>query len=759
MLIAEELSIAPRQIQATIALLDEGATVPFIARYRKEMTGMLDETTITAIRDRITALRELDKRRQTILRSIEEQGKLTPELQTQIEAARTLSQLEDLYLPYKPKRRTRATIAREKGLEPLAIAIVARSQRNLAAYAASFINENVHSAEEALAGARDIIAEWINEDSQIRAAMRHIYENEAFFVCKVIEGKENEGQKYRDYFDWKEPVKTAPSHRILAMRRGEKEEFLRLSIEPDEDSTIARLVEMALKMPLPASVAAPEPSPLQSINHKLLALHHPAAEAEIRAAAVDSYKRLLRHSMENEIRELTKKRADQEAIRVFVDNLRQLLMAAPLGQKAVLAIDPGFRTGCKVVCLDPQGKLLHDDVIYPVASSARAVEEAAEKIKRMVIAYDIEAIAIGNGTASRETEAFVRSLSLKIPVVMVNESGASVYSASEVAREEFPDKDITVRGAVSIGRRLMDPLAELVKIDPKSIGVGQYQHDVDQNALKQSLDDTVISAVNSVGVEVNTASKELLSYVSGLSSIVARNIVKYREENGPFKSREALKKVPRLGEKAFEQAAGFLRIRGAENPLDASAVHPEAYFVVEKMAKDLGCSLNELMSNEELRKKIKLTDYVSEKIGLPTLQDIMKELAKPGRDPREQFEIFEFASGIEKIEDLRVGMELPGIITNITNFGAFVDIGVHQDGLLHLSQIADRFIKHPSEVLKLQQKVKVRVLEVDIARKRINLTMKGQPPKSKSQPSSKPENYTEPSPTDMLKALKEKFKS
>jgi uncharacterized protein len=745
-IIASKLSVSVRQIEAVVSLLDEGATVPFIARYRKEVTGSLDEVAITSIRDRILSLRELDKRRETVLKSIEEQGKLTPELQAKIEAAQTLSELEDLYLPYKPKRRTRATIAREKGLEPLAFAILTR-EKNLNVLAGDFVSteKSVASAEEALAGARDILAEWINENSKIRAAMRQIFENTAEFVCKVMEGKEEAAQKYRDYFDWRESVKTAPSHRVLAMRRGENEGFLSLSILPEEDQTLEALQEMALKMPPPESFSF-DPNLFMSL------VSSPNAEAEdqIRLAAQDSYKRLLRPSMETEIRLWSKQKADEEAIRVFAQNVRQLLMAAPLGQKSTLAIDPGFRTGCKVVCLDPQGKLLHDDVIYPHSGSTHSVEEAANKIKKMVQAFDIESIAIGNGTAGRETETFIKSLKLNLTVVMVNESGASVYSASEVAREEFPDKDLTVRGAVSIGRRLMDPLAELVKIDPKSIGVGQYQHDVDQNQLKQSLDDTVVSSVNAVGVEVNTASKELLSYVSGLNSSVAKNIVKYREQNGAFEQRESLKKVPRLGDKAFEQAAGFLRIRGAKNPLDESAVHPESYHIVEKMAKDLGCEVVDLIKNDELRKKIKLSDYISDKIGLPTLQDIIKELAKPGRDPREKFETFEFASGIEKPEDLRVGMELPGIVTNITNFGAFVDIGVHQDGLLHLSQISDRFIKHPSEVLSLQQKIKVRVLEVDLQRKRINLSMKGQSPGPKQSP--KPQSEAE-----RLQALKEKF--
>ncbi len=741
-IIASELSISVRQVESVIALLDEGATVPFIARYRKEITGSLDEVAITTIRDRISALRELDKRKQTVLRSIEEQGKLSDELKAKIDAVLTMSELEDLYLPYKPKRRTRAAIAREKGLEPLAVGIIMR-QTDLVGLASTFLSEEkgVNSVEEAFAGARDIIAEWINENSRIRNAMRQIFEQTAEFVAKLIEGKETEAQKFRDYFDWREPVKSAPSHRILAMRRGENEGFLSLSVMVDEEIAHSKLIEMALAMSLPESIENQQSTPFLP-NHE--------AEEQIRLAALDGFKRLLKPSMETEIRLWAKQRADTEAIHVFAGNIKQLLMSAPLGQKATLAIDPGYRTGCKAVCLDPQGKLVHDDVIYPHSSSSRASEEAAAKVKKMIQAFDIEAIAIGNGTASRETEGFFRSLGLSIPIVVVNESGASVYSASEVAREEFPDKDITVRGAVSIGRRLMDPLAELVKIDPKSIGVGQYQHDVDQNLLKQSLDDVVVSSVNAVGVEVNTASKELLSYVSGLNLTVAKNIVKYREENGAFAGRESLKKVPRLGDKAFEQAAGFLRIRGAKNPLDESAVHPESYHVVEKMAADLGCSVVDLIKNQELRKKIKLSNYVSDKVGLPTLQDILSELSKPGRDPREQFEHFEFAKGIEKIEDLRIGMELVGIVTNITNFGAFVDVGVHQDGLLHLSQISDRFIKHPSEVLKLQQKVTVRVLEVDIQRKRINLTMKGQ----NSTP--KPSRSTA-SDTDPLKALKEKF--
>ncbi|MGV3586195.1 MAG: Tex family protein [Adhaeribacter sp.] len=703
--IATELTISIKQVQATVQLLDEGATVPFISRYRKEVTGSLDEVAVAAIRDRMEQLRELDKRRESILKSINEQGKLTPELEAQINAAETMAVLEDIYLPYKPKRRTKATIAREKGLEPLATRIFEQGRFDVTAEAAQYISEEkeVKDTEEALAGARDIIAEWINENPDARARMRNLFEKKGVFKSRVMLGKEEEGQKYKDYFEWEEPIEKAPSHRILALRRGEKEMILMLNAQPEEEEAIEILENMFVKG------------------------NNDAAE-QVRLAAKDAYKRMLKLSMETEVRMSSKKRADEEAIRVFADNLRQLLLSAPLGQKTVLALDPGFRTGCKLVVLDKQGKLLHNENVYPHTGNRQA-QEAASTVKYLANKFEVEAIAIGNGTASRETETFVRSLGLpaNIAVVMVNESGASIYSASDVAREEFPDYDVTVRGAVSIGRRLMDPLAELVKIDPKSIGVGQYQHDVDQVALKHSLDDVVMSSVNAVGVEVNTASKQLLTYVSGLGPSLAQNIVEYRNQNGPFKSRSELKKVPRLGDKAFEQAAGFLRIRDAKNPLDASAVHPERYDLVQKMAADLNATVTDLMKSAELRQKLDLKKYVTAEVGLPTLQDIMSELAKPGRDPREGFEAFSFTEGVNEIKDLHPGMKLPGIVTNITAFGAFVDIGVHQDGLVHVSHLSDKFISNPAEAVKVHQKVEVTVLEVDVARKRIALSMKTDP--------------------------------
>ncbi len=704
--IARELNLAPRQVLATADLLNEGATIPFIARYRKEATGSLDEITITAIRDRLNQLLELDKRREAILRSLEERGQLTEELKEKILQAETLTILEDLYLPFRPKRRTRATIAKEKGLEPLAQLIFEQGEIDPQAEASSFIDpeKGVDCAEDALAGARDIIAEWVNEDQTARARMRDLYTTKAVFRSKVIQEKIAEGLKYKDYFNWEEPVNTAPSHRILAMRRGEKEGYLSLRVIPPEEEALKILESLFVKGEGPAS-------------------------EQVRMAVHDSYKRLLSSSMETEIRLVTKQRADAEAIKVFAENLRQLLLAPPLGQKNVLAIDPGFRTGCKIVCLDRQGKLLHHETIYPLQSEKLAAE-GGSRIKELCNRYDIEAIAVGNGTGGRETETFLRSLNLsrEIPVVMVNESGASIYSASEAAREEFPDQDVTVRGAVSIGRRLMDPLAELVKIDPKSIGVGQYQHDVDQGALKSSLDDVVVSCVNRVGVEVNTASKQLLMYVSGLGPQLAKGIVEYRNEHGPFKSREALKRVPRLGPKAFEQAAGFLRIRDGANPLDRSAVHPESYPIVDAMAKDLNCSVIDLMEDEKLRKKIDLKRYFSDRVGLPTLNDILEELSKPGRDPRDRFETFHFAEGVEKLEDVKPGMKLPGIVTNITAFGVFVDIGVHQDGLIHISELSNRFVKNPSEVVKVHQKVMVTVLDVDLTRRRISLSLKGSQP-------------------------------
>jgi uncharacterized protein len=741
--VSQELNIKVKQVTDTIELLDEGATVPFISRYRKEVTGSLDEVQVAAIRDRFQQLRDLDKRREAILKSIQEQGKLTPELEEKINTAETMSYLEDLYLPYKPKRRTKATIAREKGLEPLATMIFEQKSFDLDKEAGKYLDaeKEVNTVEEALQGARDIMAEWINENVELRKKMRHLFIEEGQFVSKVIPGKEQEAIKYKDYFDWKEPIKTAPSHRVLAMRRGEKELFLMLDSCPEEVSGLTLMDKTVLEN---ASNAAVD---------------------QVRLAIKDCYKRLLKPSMETEVRLYTKKKADEEAIRVFTENLRQLLLTAPLGEKSVLAIDPGFRTGCKTTCLGPQGQLLSYDTIFP-NEPQKKITESGVTIRHLVEKHKVEAIAIGNGTASRETEGFIKSLGLPkhIIVTMVNESGASIYSASDVAREEFPDHDLTVRGAVSIGRRLMDPLAELVKIDAKSIGVGQYQHDVDQSALKNSLDDTVMSCVNGVGVEVNTASKQLLTYVSGLGPVLAQNIVNYRNENGPFKSRNEIKKVPRLGEKAFEQAAGFLRIRNAKNPLDASAVHPERYELVEKMAKDTGTKLTELMSSEELRSKILLKNYVSETVGLPTLQDILEEISKPGRDPRETFEVFNFQEGVNEMSDLKVGMKLPGIITNITKFGAFVDIGVHQDGLVHLSHLADRFVKDPAEVVTVNQKVEVTVMEVDIPRKRIGLSMKSDPfaERGKAKPAGEKKRREEPDAQGDLAAklamLKNRFR-
>ena len=737
--IAKEFSISEKQVSTTIGLLDEGATVPFISRYRKELTGSLDEVQVAGIRDRIEQLRELDKRREAILKSLTELGKLNPELEDQVRAAETMTALEDIYLPYRPKRKTRATAAREKGLQPLADLIMQQGKFDVSLEASRFIDEEkgVKSEEEALAGARDIIAEFINENAEIRGSIRELFLEKGTFQSKVIEGKEQAGHKYKDYFDWSEPVKSAPSHRILALRRAEKELVLSLDLCPPEDEALAILDRLCVK----------------GSN---------AASDQVRLAIADSYKRLIKPSMETEVRLLTKRKADEEAIRVFAENARQLLLAAPLGQKRVLAIDPGFRTGCKVVYLDEQGQLIENTTIYP-HTGAGGLAEAGKTIQHLAEKYLIEAIAIGNGTAGRETETFIQKLSLPgVIIVMVNESGASIYSASEVAREEFPDKDITVRGAVSIGRRLMDPLAELVKIDPKSIGVGQYQHDVDQNKLQTSLDDTVISCVNAVGVELNTASKQILSYISGLGPQLAQNIVDYRNKNGAFKRREELRKVARLGEKAFEQAAGFLRIGNAQHPLDASAVHPERYALVEQMAKDLNCSVRDLIKDEALRKKINLQKYVTETVGLPTLTDILGELARPGRDPREQFETFSFTEGVNAIEDLKTGMKLPGIVTNITAFGAFVDIGVHQDGLVHLSQLSNRFVKDPNEVVKVHQKVEVTVTEVDIARRRHALSMKseergpaqragGRTPEKKGKPSKDSDMASK------LAALRNKF--
>lgn len=704
--IAAELKLEPRQVGAVSTLIAEGGTVPFIARYRKEATGSLDEVAVAAIRDRLEQLAELDKRRESILASLEERSLLTPELRAAVEAAPTLSVLEDVYLPYRPKRRTRATIAREKGLEPLADILLAQGNIDPAGEARAFVSEEkqVASAEEALAGARDIIAERVSEDSATRARMRELYLKRGVIRSRLAaKEKEEPGAKFRDYFDWSEPLEKAPSHRVLAMFRGESEEFLSLEIAPPEDDAHRQLESHWVKGSNPAS------------RQVLEAVH-------------DSYKRLLGPSMETEARQELKGRADEAAIQVFADNLRELLLSPPLGQKRLLAIDPGIRTGCKIVILDRQGQLLHTDLIF-LQQSERQTREAAEKLKELVRRFEIEAVAVGNGTAGRETETFVRGLGLpaSVLIVMVNESGASIYSASDVAREEFPDQDITVRGAVSIGRRLMDPLAELVKIDPKSIGVGQYQHDVDQKALRRGLDDVVVSCVNGVGVEVNTASRQLLTYVSGLGPQLAGNIVSYRNDNGPFRSRTELKKVPRLGPKAFEQCAGFLRVRDGKNPLDASAVHPESYPIVDQMARDLGCTVADLMRDAALRARIDLNRYVTDKVGLPTLTDILDELAKPGRDPREQFESFSFAEGVSKLDDLKPGMRLPGVVTNVTAFGAFVDIGVHQDGLVHVSQLSDQFVKNPADVVKVHQKVMVTVVEVDAPRKRIALSMKSSP--------------------------------
>jgi uncharacterized protein len=721
--VARELGITAQQVAATAQLLADGGTVPFISRYRKEVTGSLDEVAITAIRDRLEQLKELYARRDSILESLKERGLLTDELEAKLMAALTMTELEDIYLPYRPKRRTRAMIAREKGLEPLALLILEQKDTtDPQAAAAEFINaeKGVENADQALAGARDVIAEMVSENQASRERIRNLFSTEGKFVCKVIEEKKADAAKYQDYFDWTEPVATAPSHRILAMRRGEKEGFLVFRIQFPKDKAT-------------------------EVLGRIFNLTQNVCGQQVAMAIEDGYDRLLALSMETEVRLETKKRADMEAIKIFTENLRQLLLASPLGQKNILALDPGFRTGCKAVILDKQGKLLDNDVIFPLNGDSAAKREA-ERVRQWCRQYEIEAVAIGNGTAGRETEEFVRSAGLdkSIAVVMVNESGASVYSASDVAREEFPDYDVTVRGAVSIGRRLMDPLAELVKIDPKSIGVGQYQHDVDQPMLRHSLDDTVMSCVNNVGVEVNTASRQLLTYVAGLGPALAQKIIEYRNENGPFRSRKDMMKVPRLGAKAFEQAAGFLRIRDAQNPLDTSAVHPESYAVVDRMAADLKCSVEKLIQDGSLRSKIKLEQYKTETVGLETLHDIVQELAKPGRDPRSQFEPFKFAEGVTKIEDLCPGMKLPGIATNITAFGVFVDIGVHQDGLVHISELADRFVKDPAEVVKVHQHVTVTVLGVDIARKRIALSMKSGKPQEK--PVEKKDKPRQPQP-------------
>jgi len=704
-IIAKELKVYSKQVAATVELLDDGATVPFLARYRKEVTGGLNEVVITSIRDRVAQLRELDKRRAAILSSLHEQGKLTDGLQTQIDAALTMAELEDLYLPYRPKRRTKAMIARERGLEPLAQSIWEQDpQLDVALEAVKYLNVElgVETVDNALTGAREIMAEWMNEDLQARASIRDLYREQGLLKTVGLRGKDIQGSKYRDYVEWEEPVATAPSHRVLAMRRGEQEEFLSLRIIVPEPAALALLSRLFVK----GNGSVP-------------------AQTQVTLAIQDCFARLLSLSMETEIRLQAKVKADQTAIEVFVQNVQQLLMAPPLGQKAVLAIDPGFRTGCKVVCLDRQGNFRHTDVIYPHQGPGGAAK-AGETVVGLVAQFQIEAIAIGNGTAGRETETFVRALKLPpaISIVMVNESGASVYSASPVAREEFPDQDLTVRGAVSIGRRLMDPLAELVKIDPKAIGVGQYQHDVDQGILKQRLQDVVVSCVNRVGVDVNIASPQLLTAVSGVGPQLATNIVAYRQEHGPFGSRTALKKVPRLGAKAFEQAAAFLRITDGEHPLDASAVHPERYPVVHAMAKDLGCTVKDLLKDPDRQRSIDLNRYITEDVGKPTLTDILSELAKPGRDPRQQFEAVRFDESVQSIEQVIPGMILAGVVTNVTAFGAFVDIGVHQDGLVHISQLANRFVSDPNTVVQVNQQVKVTVLEVDIPRKRISLSMK-----------------------------------
>ena len=701
--IARELTLTQRQVQATVELLDGGATVPFLARYRKEATDSLDEVAIAGIRDRLSQLRELRDRREAILASLEERGLLTQELRKAVQSAETMAALEDIYLPYRPKRRTRATIAREKGLEPLALQLWGQEEFDVNLAAAGYIGQElgVESAADALDGARDIIAEWVSEDTTARGEMRKLFWSQGTFSSKVVSGKDSEAAKFRDYFEWEEPVADVPSHRVLAMLRGEKEALLSTHIAPPVAEAMA-------------------------ILERIFVTGQTEASQQVRLAVEDSYQRLLESSMETEVRKESRLRAESTAIRVFADNLRELLLAPVLGQKTVLALDPGFRTGCKLVCLDRQGRLLHHDTIFPLLGG-RGEQEAAQKVEQLCSQYNVEAIAVGNGTGGRETEAFLRGLELapRIPVVMVNENGASVYSASEVARTEFPDEDITVRGAVSIGRRLMDPLAELVKIDPKAIGVGQYQHDVDQKALKERLDDVVGSCVNNVGVELNTASGELLSYVSGLGPRLAKAIVEHRNSYGPFLSRESLKKVPRLGPKAFEQAAGFLRIREGGHPLDASAVHPESYGLVEAIAKDLGRPLDQLVGDAGISRQIDPQRYVSGEVGLPTLIDIIEELARPGRDPRQEFEPFYFAEGVNKIGDLAAGMKLPGVVTNVTGFGAFVDVGVHQDGLVHISQLADRFVRNPSDIVKVQQRVWVTVLEVDLERKRISLSMKG----------------------------------
>ena len=698
-MIATALNIAVRQVENTLSLLNGGATIPFISRYRKEATGGLDEVQIGEIKERYDKLTDIAKRKEIILKTIEEQGKLTAELKKRIEACWDATELEDIYLPYKPKRKTRAEAARQKGLEPLATILLMQRENHLSARVRTFINKEVKDEEEALKGARDIIAEQVSEDERSRNQLRNQFSRQAIITSKVVKGKEEEAAKYKDYFDFSEPLKRCTSHRLLAIRRGEAEGLLKVSISPDDEECTERL----------------ERSYVRGNNE---------CSQHVKEAVRDAYKRLLKPSIETEFAALSKEKADEEAIRVFAGNLRQLLLAPPLGQKRVMGIDPGYRTGCKVVCLDAQGNLLHNETIYPhPPKSEHGI--SARKLTKLVEQYAIEAIAIGNGTASRETEAFVTSqrYDRKLQVFVVSEDGASIYSASKIAREEFPEYDVTVRGAVSIGRRLMDPLAELVKIEAKSIGVGQYQHDVDQTALKKSLDMTVESCVNSVGVNLNTASRHLLTYVSGLGPTLAQNIVDYRAENGAFTSRKQLMKVPRMGAKAFEQCAGFLRIPGAKNPLDNSAVHPESYAVVESIAKDMKCSVEDLIKNKELRNQIDIKKYVTDQVGLPTLTDIMAELEKPGRDPRQAIQVFEFDKNVKTIDDLKEGMVLPGIVTNITNFGCFVDVGIKENGLVHISQICREFISDPTTVVSIHQHVQVKVVNIDRERKRIGLTM------------------------------------
>ena len=698
-MVANNVGIPFKQVAATMGLLEGGATIPFISRYRKEMTGGLDEVQIEQIQSQHDKLQEIAKRKDTILKTIDTQGKLTDELQKRIEQTWDATELEDIYLPYKPKRRSRAEIARQLGLEPLAAILMMQREPNPQATAKRFVKGEVKSAEDALKGARDIIAEQVSENEQSRNNVRNAFGRDAVLTSKVVKTKEAEAAKYRDYFDWQEPLKRCSSHRLLAIRRGEAEGVLKVAITPNDEVCLERL----------------ERQYVRGRNE---------SSKQIEMAVNDSYKRLLKPSIESEYANMSKEKADEEAIKVFAENLRQLLLASPLGQKRVIGIDPGFRTGCKVVCLDAQGNLLHNENIYPHPPVSKT-KEAMSRLQKMLEAYRIEAIAIGDGTASRETESFVKSMRFHtdVQVFVVSEQGASIYSASKLARDEFPEYDVTVRGAVSIARRLMDPLAELVKIEPKSIGVGQYQHDVDQGKLKRSLDQTVINCVNQVGVNLNTASSHLLTYISGLGPQLAQNIVNYRTENGPFSSRKELMKVPRMGAKAFEQCAGFLRIPNAKNPLDNTAVHPESYGIVEKMASDLNCSINELISNKELRLRINLERYISELVGMPTLRDIMQELEKPGRDPRGKAKVFEFDPNVRTMDDLKVGMTLPGIIGNITNFGAFVNIGIKENGLIHLSQMADRYITDPNEVVSIHQHVQVQVINIDAERKRIGLKL------------------------------------